>query len=185
LLYEIRGRQATILLRVRASHLTYTKFPMISRKGAWPLYALCSTSQSMKVIACARLTSAIRIFMFQASGIIMEKVTLRNGASEPLALVISTMFALEFLMNGDLDEIHELCDLHAIALGTSDHIDATSIAHLKKLHLLQPDGSLHHSIRNIVLSACEGTGLRMTLSSPLAPGQQNAPTARTPGANSG
>lgn len=39
---------------------------------------------------------------------------------------------------------------------------------LKKLRLIEEDGSIHGSIRNIVLSSAEGEGLEMTFKSPVA-----------------
>jgi len=38
--------------------------------------------------------------------------------------------------------------------------------------LMQPDGRIHQSIKNIVLSAIEGEGLRLTVVNPIAPGNQ-------------
>ncbi len=97
----------------------------------------------------------------------MDSVTLRNGSVEPKSIVLTTMLALDTLWKSGLPGMLEVCDLHAIAQGKGADVNKNTIAHLQELELVQPDGKLHDSVRNIVLSACEGEGIHMTLSSPL------------------
>jgi hypothetical protein len=43
---------------------------------------------------------------------------------------------------------------------------------LKALSLVQNDGSIHESVRNIVLSAAKGDGLAMKFQSPIMPSKE-------------
>lgn len=104
----------------------------------------------------------------------VQTVRLRNGAEEVKSLVSMILFTLKDMWSkGEVTTVYELAMLcrdpeHKLFGDTGDV--------LKKLSLVQPDGRVHDSIRNIVLSAVEGEGLDMRLQSPIAePETVNAP----------
>jgi len=94
----------------------------------------------------------------------METVVLKNDAEELKSLVIATMMSLEFLMKEQPIVFYEL------VMKCRDHnhrFFGNTGEDLEKLALVQPGGSVHDSICNIVLSATNGNGLKMTLGSPI------------------
>ncbi len=95
----------------------------------------------------------------------MKVLKLRNGSEEAPPLVSVTMVSLERLFQEKpivAYELRELCKNPAHKLFGKAGDD------LKALNLVQPDGRVHDSIRNIVLSAFEGEGLEMHMVSPVA-----------------
>ena len=88
----------------------------------------------------------------------MNMVILKSGKIVPASVMSTTMAALEHLANTSLlafSELVETCrnNNHLIRFGEE----------LKSLSLIQPDGSVHKYIRDIVLSATEGEGSDMKL----------------------
>lgn len=95
----------------------------------------------------------------------MKTLTLKNGSTEVEGLVVVTLHALTTLTQEDpiaLYELWEKCKDHKHTMW------ADTAEELKKRNLTQPDGSVHGSIRNIVLSAITVEGLDIHLDSPLA-----------------
>jgi len=96
----------------------------------------------------------------------METVTLKNGTEEAMPLVTVTMFSLQDLGKKSPLAVYELVMLcrdreHKIfSLRLADDLKGRS--------LIQLDGRVHASIKNIVLSAATGDGLDMVIGSPLA-----------------
>lgn len=91
-------------------------------------------------------------------------VTLKNGAVEAEPVVVTAMVTLRHLFSTNPIAAYELVmkcrdSQHEFWVGTEQE--------LRKLSLVQPDGNIHDSVRNIVLSAFEGEGLDMTLTSPV------------------
>lgn len=95
----------------------------------------------------------------------METVALRNGAEEVKSLVNVTIFLLRHLLQENPIAFYELVmrcrDRNHQIYGDIDQV-------LKRFKLLYPNGEIHGSIRNIVLSAVTGDGLEMELGSPIA-----------------
>ena len=95
----------------------------------------------------------------------MQVVTLKNGAQEPLPLVTATMMSISTLMQENPIAFYELVmkcrDRNHRFFGNSGDV-------LQRLSLVETGGSVHTSIRNVVLSAAEGDGLDMCLGSPIA-----------------
>jgi hypothetical protein len=95
----------------------------------------------------------------------METVILKNGAEEAKPLVVMTMISLEKIMK----ERHlALYDLVMRCRDRTYQFFSDNEEYLKSLNLVDRDGSIHGSIRNIVLSAAEGDGLDMVIRSPIA-----------------
>ena len=96
----------------------------------------------------------------------MESVKLHNGAEEASVLVSVVMMSLNSLWDEGLPGVLAVYDLHQLC--QNRNYQAMHIARLKELNLVSNDGSIHDSIRNIVMSAIQGEGMEMTLSSPIA-----------------
>ena len=93
----------------------------------------------------------------------MKVLVLKNGAEEPEELVIATWESLANLHESDPTAFYEL----VMKCRDENHRFCGNAAQpLRELRLLQEDGAIHDSIRNIVLSATEGNGLGMKLVSP-------------------
>lgn len=97
-----------------------------------------------------------------------EIVTLKNGSQEAAGAAISTMVALTRLMDdGEVILFYELVEVcknpnHQVVGGPA------MVAELKNRGLMRDNGSVHETVRNIVLSAVEGEGLAMVLGNPVA-----------------
>ncbi|MGQ0527595.1 MAG: hypothetical protein ACT4OY_06160 [Alphaproteobacteria bacterium] len=107
----------------------------------------------------------------------LETVILKNGAEEAKPLVAVTMMSLEGLMQQNPIAFYELTmkarDSKHQFFGNAGQV-------LEKFNLVSANGSMHDSIRNIVLSAVEGDGLDMTLGNPVK-AQGGSGTAPQPG----
>lgn len=101
----------------------------------------------------------------------MEIVQLKNGTSEPRAIVVTTMAMLRHLLTpkGSILDVLLFYELtmksrdpnHRIEF--QDHVKA-----LQELGLLDATEQVPTSIANVVRSAVVGEGLHMTLGNPLA-----------------
>ena len=91
-------------------------------------------------------------------------VKLKNGSEGVKALVSITMMSLESLIETNPVAFYELVmkcrDVNHRFFGNTGEV-------LQKLSLVQTDGNVHDSIRNIVSSAVDGDGVDMTLGSPV------------------
>lgn len=94
----------------------------------------------------------------------MDMLKLKNGSEEFPALVKVTWMSMM-----DLLESHPIALVELVSLCRDrDHeLFGNTAVELQGLALVDPGGSVHRSIRNIVLSAVEGEGLEMRLISPL------------------
>ena len=94
----------------------------------------------------------------------MEAVTLKNGAQELDIQVRAVMVSLEDLLGKNPIAFYELVmkcrDWNHQFFGNTGR-------ELRDLALVQSDGNVHDSIRNVVLSAVVGDDLEMTLGSPI------------------
>lgn len=91
-------------------------------------------------------------------------VTLKNGSTEPLSAVVVLTTILEDLFTNKPTVAYELV---MICRDRTHTIWGSIAGQLRDLALLQADGRVHDSIRNIVLSSVEGDGMRMTLVNPI------------------
>ena len=99
-----------------------------------------------------------------------ETVVLKNGAEEAEPLVRVTMMSLQDLMKKDPIGFYELVELckdrhHKLFGNTGKELVARGLVN---------GGTVHDSIRHIVLSAVKGEGLDMTLTNPIAPKKPEA-----------
>ena len=94
----------------------------------------------------------------------MKTVVLKNGAEEilPLTEVIS-LVVNELLDDGDL----AVYDLVMMCRDPNYNPFPSCLERLKARSLVEPDGRVHQSIRNVVLSMAEGDGLEMKFSNPV------------------
>jgi hypothetical protein len=94
----------------------------------------------------------------------MQTAKLKNGSVEVVSLITVTMIALDNLLKGNpmvLYELNEKCK-------NSEHkIFGQMEPILKDLYLIDADGKVHSSIKNIVLSAIVGEGVLLALISPI------------------
>ena len=95
----------------------------------------------------------------------MEVVKLKNGSEEAKPLVITTMLVLESVME---DRPLALYDLVMKCRDAGYDFFADNGDYLIKRKLVELDGSIHSSIKNIILSAVKGDGIDMVVGSPLA-----------------
>jgi hypothetical protein len=111
----------------------------------------------------------------------LEMVLLHNGAQEPLASVRTTFMALENLWSGGLTGQMAAYDLQAIAAGSPDarHVDAKTKKLLIDHALLTADGSIHSTVKNVVLSSLHGEGGDFSLRRPVAQGPSTPAKAGT------
>lgn len=94
----------------------------------------------------------------------IKTIELKNGTTEAEGLVSVTMMSLSHLIQENAMGFYEL----VMKCRDRDHQFWGDIAKdLKNLGLVESDGRVHGSIRNIVLSAVIGEGMGMTLGSPL------------------
>ena len=97
----------------------------------------------------------------------MDMLKLKNGSEEAASLVKVTMMSVEHLLESKpiaFAELVSLCrDRHHELFGNT-------AVELQRFGLVEPGGSVHNSIRNIILSAVEGEDLEMRFISPLAEG---------------
>ena len=91
---------------------------------------------------------------------------LRNGSEEATALVTVTMMSLKRLFEEKPIVVYELT---MKCRDSSHEFFGESESDLQELALVDSDGRIHGSIKNIILSAVQGEGLDMTLGSPKAP----------------
>ena len=93
----------------------------------------------------------------------MKEVKLKNGATEAEVLVVVTLTSISSLM-----ELNPMVfyDLVMKCRDNSYKFFGNNIDVLLKRSLVQRDGNIHNSIKNIVLSAVEGEGLELNIVSP-------------------
>lgn len=93
----------------------------------------------------------------------IKPVQLANGVIEPDVLVEVTMFSLRGLLTSNPIAFYEFVtkcrDEKHTLWGNTEEV-------LMSSGLVQRPGEIHDSIKNIVLSAAKGDGLKMTLGSP-------------------
>jgi len=95
----------------------------------------------------------------------METVRLKNGTEEDKPSVVMTMMSLEHVMD---ERPLALYDLAMMCRDRNYEPFGSNGSYLKDLNLVDQDGSIHNSIRNIVLSAISGDGLDIVLRNPVA-----------------
>lgn len=92
------------------------------------------------------------------------QVTLKNGTQEALPLVKVTMASLRALID---EKPFAFCELLMKCRNQNHKFRGKNSDVLKEFNLVQDDESIHDSVRNVVLSAVQGTGLDISLGSPI------------------
>lgn len=95
----------------------------------------------------------------------MNAIVLKNGATELEPLVVATMSSLWSLMRTQPMAVYELVMLCA---NPNHKVFGNNGETLIDANLMQSDGKVHNSIKNVVSSAITGEGLDMVLNSPRA-----------------
>lgn len=95
----------------------------------------------------------------------MDTIKLKNGSEEAHVLVVTTMMSVKTLLT---THPMAVCDLVAKCKDKDYPYFGNNQKTLQDLCLCQEDGSIHGSIRNIVLSGSTGDGLDLCLCNPSA-----------------
>jgi len=95
----------------------------------------------------------------------MDIVKLKNGSEEEMKMVAVMMMNLNRLLD---DDPRRFYDLVMLCRDSEYQIFGDGKAVLQGLSLVQPNGRVHQSIQNVVLSAVSGEGFDLTLGSPVA-----------------
>lgn len=99
----------------------------------------------------------------------MQMSKLKNGTEEATQLVTVTMASLKFLWESDIGGMLAVSDFVQICRRDPKYKKfGDNEDRLKKLLLLDQNGNVNSSIRNIVLSAFTGEGLDLQMGSPIA-----------------
>jgi hypothetical protein len=99
----------------------------------------------------------------------IEIVKLKNGAEEAEPIVTVVMMRLQSMMeSGDLVDAMLVYDLVMKCRDDSYRFFGENETKLKNMALVEHDGRVHDSIRNVILSSVVGDGLEMRIESPLA-----------------
>lgn len=94
----------------------------------------------------------------------METVILKNGAEVAVVVATTTMRALEHLFTTEPILAYEVV---MKARNPQHHFFGTTGQSLARLALVSESGHMHETIRAVIVSAVEGEGLNMKLSSPV------------------
>ena len=100
-----------------------------------------------------------------------EIVQLRNESEEARAVVMAVMHVLKSLLDPKKGGIRGALAVYELTMACRDpnyQIEKSFRERLTNLQLIQKDGSIHPSVRNVVCSAVEGEGLEMRLVNPLS-----------------
>jgi len=96
-------------------------------------------------------------------------VNLKNGTSELRVLAVGTYESLKEMLN-EAEGTIAFYGLVEVCKNPSHQIRSKAQKeYLISRSLMKPDGGIHQSIRNVVLSAIEGEGLGLILVNPIAP----------------
>lgn len=95
----------------------------------------------------------------------METIKLRNGAEESKAIVGAVIMSLNELLKKGMSGMLAAYDLVQVCRGVGKPFGKNGEI-LRDLSLLQPDGNVHDSIKNVILSATRGKDFELTFDSP-------------------
>lgn len=97
----------------------------------------------------------------------MQMLALNNGSTEPQPAVVATFMSLSGLWKEGIGGMCAVIDLVDRCKNPQHRIDQRSERKLKELALIEPDGRIHQTVKNVALSAARGNGPDMTLVSPI------------------
>lgn len=107
----------------------------------------------------------------------MEMLALKNGSSEPKPAVVATMMSLRGLWEKGIPGMCAVSDLYERCKDPKHRIANGELKALTDLALIGPDGRVHDTIKNVVLSAISGKSFNIKMGSPL---KETAASADTP-----
>ena len=93
-----------------------------------------------------------------------EVVKLKNGSEEFGPAVYATVFALKKLFQNDPIAFF---DLVSKCRDQNHQFSSDAETRLKALAIVDSDGTIHSIVKNVVLSAVEGDGLKMKIVTPV------------------
>lgn len=101
---------------------------------------------------------------------VMDMVQLRNGSEETESIVRVVTAGLQNILKNTMGALafHDLVVLCRDPEREETSSTRMTIDELKENGLVQVDGTVNQSIRNVVLSSAEGEGLEMQFVSPIA-----------------
>ncbi len=97
-----------------------------------------------------------------------ELARLKNGSDEAVVVVSATMISLKGLLGKGTSGLLTFYDLTMLCRDPKYKMSEENMSTLKRLSLLESTGLPHDSIKNVVLSAVVGEGMKMSLISPYA-----------------
>lgn len=103
----------------------------------------------------------------------LEVVTLRNGAQEAKPLVAIIWAGIRKLLDDPMGGGIVMYELVMKCRDSNHQFFGNTGDRLKALRLVELNGAVHNSIRNIVLSSAEGEGLQMSFRCPVADEELN------------
>ena len=93
-------------------------------------------------------------------------IALKNGTTEQQSGVDAIMSTIWGLWSRGISGMETVLDLAKRCHNPACSISLTNQDMLKRLGLLEPDGSPHALVKNVLLSAAVGRGEKMSLGSP-------------------
>ncbi len=96
----------------------------------------------------------------------LTPLPLKNGSMEPKATVVAVMMSLDGLWNSGLPGMLAVYDLIGECKGEGK-VSGNALKTLQDYSLIDSNGSIHDSIKNIVLSAAIGEGFNTSLGNPV------------------
>jgi hypothetical protein len=94
----------------------------------------------------------------------MKTVILKNGAEETETSVITTLINLKMLREKNAIVFYELTTK---ARNNKHNLFENSRKILKELHLMNENGIIYNSVKNIILSAVTGESIFMEIQNPI------------------
>jgi len=93
----------------------------------------------------------------------MEEVKLKNGTMEAKIEIAAVLLILEGILD---DRPFAFYDLVKHCRDATYRIWGPNELYLRQKKLIAPDGTIHSTIKNVVLSAVSGNGFHMALGNP-------------------
>lgn len=102
----------------------------------------------------------------------MRELKLRNGSTEPEPVVHATMMHLNAMAGDGHEGLVRIFYLNEIARNRADDLPPEIIKALSDMGILSPNGTMHGSVRNVIVSAISDDGETL-----------HSPVLHNPGAN--
>jgi hypothetical protein len=130
-----------------------------------PLTTLSPIESNIGWLQCSPLTTNFNLTAWEMAMGVLDLIKLKNGAEEPKVVVAAVTISLNSIWDSGLKGVLAVYDLSQIARGKGEGVSPKTIEFLQGYNLVEQNGRLHETIKNVVLSAVDDEG---NLSSPLA-----------------